>query len=182
MELTKRRQQLFEFVALCHQDQARKYTGDPYHVHLAGVVDILQKYGINGVEIEIAMCHDLFEDTKCSYPELKNKLVQIGYQEAAQYICVETIALTDKFDKKFYPEYNRKQRKQMEAVRLGAASGIAQTVKFADIIENMTDIQKHDKGFAKVFAEEAMMELEQMQKGNEVLRSLVAEICEEILK
>ncbi|HYH55544.1 MAG TPA: hypothetical protein VD772_02970, partial [Anseongella sp.] len=77
--------------------------------------------------------------------------------------------LTDVYTKENYPRLNRKKRKAREADRLSKAPAAAQTVKYADIIDNAIDIAGHDKDFAKVFLRECGQLLRQMDKGNQQL-------------
>jgi len=94
--------------------------------------------------------------------------------------CAETtlrlvVELTDVFTKEAYPALNRKQRKEKETTRLQQASGNAQTIKYADILDNCNEITAHDPGFAPRFLKECLNILQVAHKGNTELRTLTFE-------
>jgi len=165
MILTEQQLQLFDFVSLKHSGQKRKYTEDDYTVHLLSVVEIVNKYDESC--IEIAMCHDLFEDTNCTFDELYKKMVDIGFDRHFSYdVCTCVTELTDVFTSKDYPYLNRKKRKENEAKRLSKISVRSQTVKYADLIDNANSIVEHDPNFATVYLVEKKQIIEQMTNGN----------------
>ncbi|CAG5072040.1 hypothetical protein DYBT9623_03977 [Dyadobacter sp. CECT 9623] len=175
MELTDRQWQLFDFVKQMHGSQKRKYSGQPYYTHLLSVADRVSAYPKTGCEIEIALCHDLIEDTECSLATLSSLLMSLGYgiAEDAQ-ILAGVDDLTDKYTTIKYPRLNRKQRKQMEAARIILSRPIAQTVKYADIIDNIQSIIAEDPSFAKVYLAEIDQYIWRIDKGNP---ALYAECC-----
>lgn len=168
MELTDKQNKLFEFVTKMHGEQKRKYTGEPYVNHCLQVAEIVSEFEDDC--IEIALCHDLFEDTKCDFMMLHKELVRLGYGRHDAYdICTNVNELTDKFTHQAYPYLNRKQRKINEAERLGKISFKSKSVKYADLINNTESIVAHDKGFAKVYLSEKELILQLMNKGNAIL-------------
>jgi len=165
MILTDRQEKLLEFVKEQHGEQVRKYTGEPYWHHLVSVAQIVSKYEPDG--IEIALCHDLFEDTKCTKTCLYEHLTENGYKHSEAIIirnCV--VDLTDVFTTENYPKLNREERKKREAERLGTIYELSQSVKYADLTDNTSSIVKHDKGFAKKYLQEKIRILDQMRNGN----------------
>ncbi len=173
MEWTSQQKALLEFVKSWHGDQKRKYTGVPYWTHLVAVATIVKPYAPEGVEI--ALCHDLFEDTSCGEDELLTFLIETGYtKDKADTILKGTLELTDQFVPKAYPHLNRKERKQKEAERLGKISALAQTVKYADLIDNSSSIVEEDPGFARIYLSEKQDILKVMRAGN----PLLLKICE----
>jgi hypothetical protein len=57
----------------------------------------------------------------------------------------------------------------MEAIRLGRISSRAQTIKYADLLDNGQDIMKNDPKFGKVYLREKETILKYMNKGNKTL-------------
>ena len=168
MTLTTQQLQLLDFVKLKHGDQVRKYTGDPYYTHLVNVAEIISQYEPDC--IEIALCHDLFEDTQCNFNQLYNAMIKIGYSRDYSYdVCTCVTELTDVFTHADYPYMNRKKRKLKEAERLGTVSYRSQSVKYADLIDNTKSIVEYDEGFAKLYLEEKQNILQVMTKGNQNL-------------
>ena len=155
MKLTPQQEALLDFVVLQHGDQKRKYIGTPYWEHPLAVAHIVDAWCKLDLVIEIALCHDLLEDTECGGPELEAKLLEIGYDEGdTQFIRTGVWYLTDQYTKEAYPEMNRAERKQQEAARLRSATQSAKAVKLADLIHNTDSIVEHDPGFAKVYLKE----------------------------
>lgn len=176
LELTERQWALFDFVKEMHGDQKRKYTGEPYYTHLLSVADRVDPYKSSGYETEIALCHDLIEDTECSLAELSSKLLSLGYNvEEDEVILAGVNDLTDKYTHEKYPSLNRAQRKALEGSRIIKSSPIAQTVKYADIIDNMLSLAEHDPDFARVYAREVNGYLPKINQGN---RELYEACCE----
>lgn len=170
MQLTEQQTALFDFVKRYHGDQRRKYSNAPYWTHLWSVAEIVSAYESGAMEREIALCHDLIEDTDAGYQELENELKVLKYSETeVSDILTGVKDLTDVFVHKDYPAFNRKQRKAMEAERLVKISTHAQTVKYADIIDNTTSIVADDEGFARVYLKEIMSYLYKLDKGDGAL-------------
>lgn len=155
MKLTAKQRLLLEWVKGQHGDQKRKYTGEPYWNHVYNVAKIVCGKGYNPLLVEIALCHDLLEDTECDLVGLLNYLVHSGYSnEDGLFIAARVNDLTDVYTKENYPTLNRKARKEKEAKRLHKIHPVSQTVKYADFIDNTISIVEHDKEFAKVYLRE----------------------------
>ena len=164
MKLTDKQEVLLTFVKACHGDQKRKYTGEPYWTHPYEVARLVNEipYGK-----EVALCHDLIEDTPCQLEDLLEKLIEIGYSREERKIIVPAVnELTDVFTTEAYPEMNRKIRKAAEAQRLFTTGALAQTVKYADMAHNTASICKYDPGFAKVYLKETKHLVKGMRKGD----------------
>lgn len=181
MQLTLRQSLLFGFCVMHHGDQKRKYTGEPYFVHLYEVAEIVDTYVKGDYVIETAFMHDLFEDT-----ELRKSggiaiahefLKSIGYDGQEIITIIEqALELTDVFTKEDYPHLNRKARKQAEIERCSTISPPSQSVKYADIFHNGKSIIKHDKDFARVFVHEKNDLLEVMKEGNKELYDMASAV------
>lgn len=172
--LNDKQLQLLEFVKQQHGEQVRKYIGTPYWEHPLSVAKRVTAYEPT-YGIEVALCHDLFEDTPCTFDQLFNKMIEIGYTREFSYDVGQYVKeLTDVFTKENFPYLNRKKRKISEAKRLGQASSVAQTVKYADLIDNTSSIVEHDPNFAKTYLAEKKDLLDEMKSGN---KELYAECC-----
>lgn len=167
MELSKRQEKLLEFVKEQHGDQMRKYLDPPtpYWTHVYEVAQIASEF-VDGV-IEIAFCHDIIEDTKCTKGSLLHKLKEFGYDyEEAMDIVIGVNELTDVFTHEAYPQFNRKARKMLEIDRLKNISKKSQSIKYADLIHNTSSIVEYDKDFAVTYLEEKKALLDVMREGN----------------
>ena len=168
---------LLEFVKEQHGDQKRKYTGVPYWHHLVAVAQTMIEHEPAGVEI--ALCHDLFEDTPCKRESLYAVLKQLDYPPSSIEViigCVEE--LTDQFTHQNYPDLNRKERKKLEAQRLSKISPLAQTVKYGDLIDNSRSLSDEDPSFATVYLAEKKNILKVMRAGKPALLAL----CESVVQ
>ena len=178
MKLTNRQQRLFDFVKWYHASQLRKYTGDPYWTHLFSVADIASKYKIK-FGTEISLCHDLLEDTECTYNQLVDFLFHLRYPAVdAVFIGNSVHELTDQYTHYKYPNMNREARKHAEAERLIGISANSQSVKYADIIDNTSSIVQYDPGFAAIYLPEIGKIIYRMNKGVPVLYARCVETYE----
>ena len=163
----QRIQQFVSFVNSCHTKQIRKYTGLPYVYHLISVAKLVAEYTKDDRLFAVALGHDLYEDTECTKEELLTALKQAGFDpRAALFIHERILELTDEYIKSNYPRWNRRRRKTAEAKRLWKVSPEAQTVKYADMIDNVVDIVQHDQGFGRRYLSEMEQILRGMDKGN----------------
>lgn len=144
-----------KWVHLQHGDQKRKYTGLPYAVHLIRVAN--QVWLQTGSEVLAAagLGHDLLEDTPTSKSEILTFLSTLNFTEReTQQVLELIIELTDVYEKKDFPDLNRRQRKALEAARLSQISPDAQLIKWCDIRDNLNSFQQYDRNFMRVFLRE----------------------------
>lgn len=171
MELTDQQKDLLSFVTEAHGEQVRKYTGEPYTVHLVEVADLVKEFAPSlFCGVEVALCHDLFEDTEVGHATLEKMLRYFdytGYQ--AETICNAVYELTDQFTPERYPKLNRAKRKEFEAERYSRFSKLAKSVKLADLISNTRSIAAHDAKFARVYLQEKFIALEHLAGGEHSL-------------
>jgi (p)ppGpp synthase/HD superfamily hydrolase len=148
-----------DFAKVAHEGQKRKYSGDPYFFHCIDVLKILQE-NVPDASDEVfmaAVLHDTLEDTSATYEQL---VTEFGEEVANLVVELTTVEV----------EGNRAARKEAEAKRLGGVSTDAQTIKYADIIANLSDIEANDPSFSKVYKREKQRALTLMTKGHEALR------------
>lgn len=173
--LTTQQKTLLDFLIDKHGDQKRKYTKEPYMVHCLRIVNILNTYldsmcAASFPWIEIALCHDVLEDTDCTIPELTQFLYAIGYYDLTMMNIVSTvIELTNVYTSDNFPTVNRSSRNIQELVRLRSISAPAATVKYADIKDNIRNIIFLDSNFAKIYLPEKLEILRNQRKGNLML-------------
>lgn len=166
MKITERQRKLLDVVKHHHEGQVRKYNGEPYWTHPYEVAEIVSSCKIE-LAIEIAFCHDLFEDTECDSKELHMSLSTIGYTaDEILIILIGVDGLTDEFTKNKYPQHNRAFRKLADAKRLGIMNPSIQSIKYADLIHNSYSILEYDKDFAKVYMKEKRELINHMRNGN----------------
>lgn len=168
-----------DFADQAHGNQMRKYTGDPYIVHPQRVMEICREYTGKNAILAAALLHDVLEDTDVDSETIFDFLTGVmGYSSAKKALHIVE-ELTDKYEKKSYPQWNRDKRKYMEAERLAKVSADAQTVKYADIIDNTPDIVEGDPGFGKRYIQEVKTLLSKMTKGHPKLRQRALKVVNE---
>jgi guanosine-3',5'-bis(diphosphate) 3'-pyrophosphohydrolase len=171
-----------EFADKAHGEQKRKYTGERYVVHPVKVMEILKHHTNNPVILAAALLHDVLEDTTVSENEMRTFLNKLDYPLPTEEIITLVIELTDVFTKKNYPHLNRKKRKRLEFARLANASANAQTIKYADVLDNTRDVVEYDRDFGLTFLREAKAMLPCISKGNPDLYKKVINTVDEYLR
>jgi guanosine-3',5'-bis(diphosphate) 3'-pyrophosphohydrolase len=161
-----------DFADQAHADQMRKYTPERYIVHPVRVMKICQKYSHDISVHAAALLHDVLEDTPVTRQQIHQFLSGLMTEPQVTKTINLVIELTDVFIKSDYPQLNRRKRKTLEANRLSNSSADAQTIKYADLIDNSIDIVYHDLQFASIFVYEAKKLLSVMEKGNDDLRQV----------
>ena len=172
---------VIEYAKELHKNQKRKYTEDPYFVHLEAVAKKVEIYLDDDLPylcvdypnefLEIArsmLCaaylHDSLEDTNVTHEELRVWLHDnISISEADRVLQL-VVELTDVYTKENFPELNRQQRKVFEAHRIGNASEFTQVIKMCDMLDNTESIAAHDEKFAKTYLRERNYLLQCMDK------------------
>jgi guanosine-3',5'-bis(diphosphate) 3'-pyrophosphohydrolase len=170
------------FADEAHGDQKRKYEDQRYIVHPMRVMRICQLYDQPLPVLAAAILHDVVEDTNTSPEQIKKFLSTIMNESDARETLNIVIELTDVYTKSRYPGLNRSIRRSKEAERLEKASAEAQTIKYADIIDNAKEIVEHDADFAPVFLKECRHLIKKMKKGNKELREQAVTIVEHELE
>jgi (p)ppGpp synthase/HD superfamily hydrolase len=168
-----------EFADEAHGDQKRKYSGDRYIVHPIRVMEICSQYTQNHIILAAALLHDVLEDTPVTKLKMKLFLETIMSVEDADKTIKLVAALTDVYTKEKFPLLNRKNRRYKESERLHNIPADAQTVKYADIIDNTIDMTQNDPDFATVYLKECMTTLKKITNGNPELYKRALQTVEE---
>ncbi len=121
-------------------DQQRKYTKQPYDVHLKAVSQLLAEVIDDPAVIAAAWLHDTVEDTEATLEDIRN--------EFGDHVARLVGELTDVSKPS---DGNRAVRKAIDRAHLAGASPEAKSVKLADLIDNCRDICTHDKGFCRIY-------------------------------
>jgi guanosine-3',5'-bis(diphosphate) 3'-pyrophosphohydrolase len=160
---------IIKFADQAHGDQMRKYTNERYIVHPIRVMQICHEYSQDQALLSAALLHDVLEDTPVTSQEIEHFLLPILGTEETKRSLAFVVELTDVYIKKKYPRMNRRLRKDNEAQRLSKVSSEAQTIKYADIMDNSVNIVLHDREFGYRYLTESQMILDSMEKGHPVL-------------
>jgi (p)ppGpp synthase/HD superfamily hydrolase len=152
-----------KFARKAHRDQNRRYTGEPYFVHLHEVARICAQHGCSKRAIAAAYLHDTIEDQPVTYEDL---VMEFG-KDVADIVRDLTDAPAT--------AGSRKERKVIDLARLAAAGAEAQTIKCADMISNTASIVRHDVGFARTYLPEKRAALTVTTRAHAGLRALAWE-------
>lgn len=147
-----------EFAMQAHATQTRKYTGDPYWVHLAEVAGIVATVCSEPEVLMTAWLHDCIEDQDVdplTITELFGSTVSHGVWMLSD---LET--------------GNRAHRQTLSRERLASTQGWIQDIKLADIISNASSIKLHDPSFAKVYLREKKAMVDVLNYSNPELRRI----------
>lgn len=174
-------QQVQEFATRAHGDQRRKFEDAPYHVHLVRVMELCATVTKDMPILAAALLHDTLEDTAVTSRGLNEFLHSIMSDTDAKRTHQLVTELTDVYIKARYPRWNRSRRKQQEVIRLSSVSAEAQTIKYADIIDNSQSFAGSDDEFAEVYLKEVKTLLNAMTKGNASLREKAMETVHRLL-
>ncbi len=152
--------------AIC--GQMRRYFGDPYAVHLEGVVRWVRQAAAYTEEmLAAAWLHDVLEDVPVVTPECLDTLFGSQVTSLVQELTEVRRA----------GDGNRAARVVKQRERLARASAGAQTIKLADLLDNAEGILAHDSAFAPQFLQEVRGLLEVLDKGDPRLHRTLAEVC-----
>jgi (p)ppGpp synthase/HD superfamily hydrolase len=150
-----------EFARAAHESvgQRRKHTDEPYIVHPIAVAELVRTVPHSQEMIAAALLHDVVEDTDVGLPEI----------EAA--FGPEVAGLVDWLTDVSRPsDGNRRVRKQLDLEHLARAPAEAQTIKYADLIDNSRTISRHDRQFWPVYRREMLALIDALTRGDSELR------------
>lgn len=162
MDLEKMEQKAFDFAEQAHGSQKRKYTEEPYIEHLKRVAEKVKSVPHSPAMVCAAFLHDVLKHTEVSPKTIRKRF--------GKDVALLVEELTDEFTKNEYPHLNRRWRKKKETERMANMNWGAQTIKLADIIDNLPGVVKHDLIFAKTYVREIETLIANLQDGDATLR------------
>ena len=175
-------QKVTAFARQAHGDQRRKFVDEPYINHLVRVMEICRQYSTDMTILLAALLHDVLEDTNVTREEIKEFMLPLLNEEKTMRTVKLVEEMTDIYTKKKYPEWNRRKRKSKEVERLSSVSSGAQTIKYADIIDNSLDIKNAETDFARVFLFECKALLKVMTHGDNRLYKRAVETVQRCIE
>lgn len=149
-------------------DHRRKYSGQPYQVHLEAVATLVASVTDDPETIAAAWLHDTVEDTPATLED-----IEAEFGPAVAELVEELTDISRPGDG------NRAQRKELDRRHLALASPRAKTVKLADLIDNCRDIVGHDPGFARIYLGEMQALLPVLKAGDPELYRQALQVHQE---
>ena len=164
------RQKAQNFATKAHTDagQLRKFTGEPYIVHPAAIVEVLGAISPSDEMIAAAWLHDVVEDTDVTLMDIQNEFGTV----VAQYVEM----LTDIQTRSFGGE--RIHRKNANLLHTAQACPEAQSIKLCDLIDNASMVVERDPIFARQYLLEMKRLLIVLTKGDPILHQRASLIYE----
>lgn len=153
---------VFEYARVKHKGQFRKDGVEEYINHPFRVSQVVRMFG-GTIEQQCAgLLHDVVEDTDTSLKQLQTDVLNMiamhatlggpDPAEMARQIAKYVDDLTCKYNAKDYPHLNREKRKKLEIAEfVKLADEGSKVVKFGDIIDNLSSIEKLDPEFAEKY-------------------------------
>jgi len=132
------------FACEAHKKQKRRYTFEPYSVHLKSVACMVASVTQKPQIVAAAWLHDIVEDTPITLEDVG----VFGFE-----IKKLVFEVTDHSSR---TDGNRAARKKIDLDHARFASPDAQTIKLADLIDNADSIIEFDPNFAKIFMAEGL--------------------------
>jgi (p)ppGpp synthase/HD superfamily hydrolase len=176
-------EKVYQFAKTAHGAQRRKFVDEEYINHPVRVMETCQQYSKAIPVSAAALLHDVLEDTEITEAEMEEFLKSVMPSNEAAKTLLLVNDLTDKYTHAEYPQWNRRIRKNKEADRLGKSHPDAQTIKYADIIDNTESIAASGDDFALKFLHECRYLLKKMTAGNPLLYHKAVETVEaELMK
>src|SRR5687767_3762622 len=158
--------QVQQFAKEAHGNQRRKFIDEPYINHPVRVMEHCRKYSRGLPVAAAALLHDVLEDTDVTADVLRAFLDKIMSAPDARQTMILVKDLTDVYTHSAFPQWNRRVRKTKESERLASSHPDAQTIKYADIIDNSESIAGSGDDFAAKFLHECRSLLKKMKAGN----------------
>ena len=152
--------------------QLRKYTLQPYEVHLKAVAHLVASTtDADESMVAAAWLHDTVEDTPTTFEEIEREFGEDVMNLVKQLTDVSRSG-----------DGNRAARKEIDRKHTAQASPRAKTIKLADLISNSRSIVAHDLNFARIYLAEKALLLEVLKEGDQTLWDLANRLLNEGLQ
>lgn len=156
------------FAEKAHASQVRKYSGEPYAVHLREVAGYCIEVGCRDEVVAAAWLHDAKEDQGV----MGDELVVLFGQDVADLVEMVT-------DQSRLEDGNREARKTIDREHIGSGSPEGKTIKLADLISNTKSIVTRDPHFAVTYMREKRLLMPLLTEGNQTLYRRALELLEQ---
>lgn len=138
--------------------QVRKYSGEPYTLHLQAVAELVGQVSGTPEMVSAAWLHDVVEDTSATIEDV-----------TASFGCDVAVMVAELTDISTLSDGNRATRKALDRDHIANASKGAKTIKLADLIDNARSIIDDDPRFAVIFIQEMEALLDVLVDGDNQL-------------
>ncbi|MHA1797348.1 MAG: HD domain-containing protein [Candidatus Helarchaeota archaeon] len=165
-------EKVIQFARKKHQGQFRKNHDIPYIAHPIGVANILKNLNVEDDLIKVAYLHDVLEDTEASYEEIKTNF--------GERIANLVLELTND-----PVEISKLGKTRYLINKINKMSSDALTIKLADRLNNVEDIEETDAKFRKYYVKQTHEILEHLErklnKNQRILYELILKKIKEFI-
>jgi len=151
------------FASAAHgsMNQRRLFTDEPYIVHPAAVAELISTVPGHQPEwLMAAYLHDVVEDTPVTIDQIES-LFGTAVASLVKELTNESTPA----------DGTRTHRKALDVIRLAGISVVAQTIKLADICDNLRSIHLHEPRFAAIYLKEKADQVAVLTRGDSRLRA-----------
>lgn len=156
------------FATTAHAGVLRRYTNEPYILHPLRVAMRITKLTDDDETRAAAVLHDTMEDVDWVTREVIADNFNSRVAELVYWLT----------EPEHPTGFNRRERKRLTNIFLGAAPVAAKNIKVEDVLDNVPSIVTHDPAFAPVYLREKTELLPYLEGADPVrldeLRSLLA--------
>lgn len=156
---------VMEYMCEKHKTQRRKYTNDPYRIHLAEVAAIASTVRNDHMTQGISWGHDVREDQGVTWEELA---ARFGAELADGVTWLSDLE-----------KGTREERHAKTLKRLFDAPAREQDIKVADVISNTSSVVIHSPNFAVTYLPEKLSTLDVLTKATPRLRDYAYRVVKE---
>ncbi|WGK63547.1 HD domain-containing protein (plasmid) [Halopseudomonas sp. SMJS2] len=149
---------LFAIGAHGANNQVRKYTGEPYWIHLQEVASLVKQHGGSEAAVAAAWLHDVREDTS-----ITSATIELLFGETVARL-VDGVTDISKLE-----DGTRAVRKRLDREHLARQCDVCKTIKLCDVISNTKTIHQLDPEFARIYLKEKLSLLDALRGGNQEL-------------
>lgn len=150
-------------------NQRRKYSDEPYIVHPEAVARTVASVTEDVAVIAAAWLHDVVEDTPITIDQI---VEEFGDDVATLVLEVTNVSRKE--------DGNRARRKEIDRLHVAKAQPRAKTIKLADVIDNLSDIENAGPSFADKYVREKERQLEVLIEGNDQLFHRAQELVKQL--
>lgn len=164
------------------KNQARRYTGEDYQVHLAETAAMAALIHFDYSDevsmaafLAVAWCHDLIEDTDTTIGDL-HELVRTWPVADRTNFILGVITLTDPVGE----DINRETRLRLKAEKLIDAPRWIQALSLCDANSNIPSIAHHDPSFAKVYLKDKAATIDKFKHKHPIVMKFLDPVLADI--
>jgi (p)ppGpp synthase/HD superfamily hydrolase len=144
-------EEIIEFMKKKHAGQIRKLSKDPYIVHPIKVAEMLKAMNEKDEVLKAAFLHDTIEDTNTTFEEISEKF-GVRVANLVKELTSDRVAIKEMGK----PQYLTKKMNDMSMEAL--------TIKLADRLDNVSDLNASDLEFARKYLKETQFILNNMKR------------------